>query len=217
MMPYFLNERIRTWTIIISVIAASALFGLVFWQGSHRPESSIVMNSPILVQDRARVLSDRASLLTLSTEDVTVYIPSSSFAVGGTVSMVDSEPNLFPEPPGEQPYLRPRIVNIEYYDPVGKLVTHAKASTEVEICFTFSVEIWREYMQDKSKFAIHYYNDQTDPGRWVAMPVSDRSQQRSLCTKSDHLTLFALSIQQPMPIGTPEVTPEVTPHEPYSF
>ncbi len=204
-----LTERTRVWTIGLSVCAAVVLFGLIFWQGSRRPVSSVVMNSPILVQDRARVLSDRASLLTLPTEDVTVYVPCCSFEVGGTVSIVDSEPNLFAEPPGVQSYDRPRIVNIEYYDPKGQLVSNATSSTPVEICFTFTADLWREYIKDKSKFAIQYYDDQHSPGEWKSMEVTDRNQQRSLCTKSNHLTLFALSIWKPItevPTHVPQKT-----------
>ncbi len=202
-----LSTRVKVWTIGLSICTAVTLFGLVFWQGSRRPVSSLVMNSPILVQDRARVLSDRASLLTLPTEDVTVYVPCCSFEVGGTVSIVDSEPNLFSEPPGEQSYDRPRIVNIEYYNPRGELVPYATSTTPIEICFTFTPDLWRNYVQEKSKFAIQYYDDQQSPGKWTAMEVTDRNQQRSLCTKSNHLSLFALAIWKPIsevPTNVPE-------------
>lgn len=203
------RSRLRSWTIGFTVLVAVVMFGLVLWQGANRPDSSVSASSPVLLQDRAEVLSDRTSLLTLPEGDVTVLVPCCSLGVGGTVSMVESEPNLFPDPAGQLAWSRPRIVNIEYYSPAGELVPYAISSTPVEICFSLTEEQWLRYQTHPENFAIQYYDNQRSPGKWKSMQITNREQQRSLCTKSGHLTLFALAIQQ-------ELMPVTGSNEPYT-
>jgi hypothetical protein len=184
------------WTVGISIFLVVGVFALLYNLGLTQPSSSTNSNVPVLRQETAEITQDRPVMLTLPEGNASLYVPCCTFGVGGTISMVEAEANIFSQPPGLEQWLRPNVINVEYYDASGDLVENATTSTPVQVCYQLTDAQWESYLSSPADFQIQRYDTQLFSARWRNTEVSTNEAEKKLCASSNKLALFALAVRQ---------------------
>ncbi len=196
---------IRTATILGALIIV--VLGLLVWQGLLPPESSLSTGSPILQQTTAEVVQGAEMEMRLPDLEIAVYMPAGSFAQGGFISLIQQEPDLFPEAGPD--WRRPRVINIEFYDSTRTLVPDYTFPSPIDVCFALSEADWRKYQANPHAYRIQYYDDGQAHPVWTDLPALAKDDNQQLCGQANHLSLFALAVQ-----SQPDITPFIS--EPYT-
>jgi hypothetical protein len=196
------------YTMAASLFVIASLLGIVMWLGSEPPDSSVSNASPVFMQDRAQVLADRPVVINNQRRDIVLRIPCCSLGIGGTVTMVEREPDLFAQPYWLEEWNRPRVIHVEFATPAGEVVENAFSSTPIEVCFVLDEQQWQQYRADPTGFEIQYYDNMYRPYEWRRLSSYENEERNSLCAETARLSLFALAMMD-------NVIPVTGENEPY--
>ena len=200
--------------IIVLIVVVVGLSALVIWMALSRPSSSIqTSNNLPLVKATAELSMEHGMLVSMLTGqvmefipgDTMVYVPANSVGVQGMISIINLEPDLFPDA-GEPGWSRPMIVNVEYCSSEGEPYSQMDFRQSIEICFSLTEAEWSDYTDHREDYQIHFYDENSHPPQWVSLPRRIYSDRLQLCGKTDHLSLFALAIRVEAEIDEPEPT-----------
>ena len=180
-----------------------------------RPASNSQTGSGQVVQATQAYTPGQA--MTITAQNVTVYVPQDSINVAGTILVNSRQPNLFPAA-GQETWSRPQIVNVEFLNSEGAPVSGISFSRPIQVCFTLTPEQWGDFTEHPDAYQIQYYAVENDPPAWVALPMAKYPNVSTLCGQVNHLSLFALAVQvEPsIPVTGPTATPSRTSPRPGS-
>ena len=186
---------------VISVLIIAVI--LVVLQGNQSPASSTQETEAILIQGTALVTAGKSVVVSTPDGDFSINVPPDAIESGGSLVVVEREPNLFAESAQdlERVWLRPRIVNVVYRNSRNEIINDPVFQQPVELCFLLNENEWARYLRLPQDHQIQYYKETETPKKWVGLKTYANELNRTLCARVDHLTLFALSIQgAPMPV-----------------
>jgi hypothetical protein len=115
--------------------------------------------------------------------------------VAGNISITFRESNLFATAGGLE-WIRPEVVNVEYRNSEGAPYSQITFAQPIEICFAVTPEQWQDYNERQQGYQVQFYAEQQDPPRWESLPGKSYAERLQICGLTDHLSLFALAIQQ---------------------
>jgi hypothetical protein len=182
------------WTMGIGLFVIAGFLGIVMWQGSSPPDSSVSNASPVFRQDSAQVLPDRPVVIEHSSGGVTLNVPCCSLGIGGTITMVEREPDLLSEPYWEKVWSRPKVIQTEFTDRSGEVVPNAYSSTALEVCFTLTKEQRQELLEEPNRIEIQYYDNMYRPYEWRRLSSYASEDGQKICAQVSRLSLFALAV-----------------------
>jgi len=212
------NTKLRSifsntyWRIGAGVVAV-ILIGIFVWQGFREPESSLISDTPVMMQSTVEVIPDKASAVSIMNGKVEVKIPEEAVDSQGFINLVLREPDLFPEA-GEPGWSRPYIVNVEFLDSEGNQAPSPPLMSPVEICFELDDEEWdfcQTAAEGETMCKVQNYDNVAVPSVWVDLPKLVYKSKQMICGETTHLSLFALAMkgfEVPIPVTGGE--------EPYS-
>lgn len=196
------KKKKNYWTYsVVSVLIIAVI--LVVLQGNQSPVSSTQETEAILVQGTALVTPGKSVVVSTPNGDFSINVPPDAIEAGGSLVVVEREPNLFSESAKdiERVWLRPRIVNVVYRNSKNEIINDPVFQQSVELCFLLNQNEWARYLRLPQDHQIQYYKETDTPKKWVGLKTYANEFDRTLCARVDHLTLFALSIQgAPMPV-----------------
>jgi hypothetical protein len=186
------------------IIFAIGLIVLVVTQGLKPPDSSTQAGIVEIVQstDEFTPVED----VSINVENVTVYIPKNASTQAGELLVTFREPDLFSDS-GEPGWTRPQVINVEYRNGEGTSLTEITFSQPIEICFSFTQELWSNFKSKPDDYQIQYYAEQETPRLWQSLARKTYDENLQLCGLTDHLSLFALAIKQELIIVDTGATP----------
>lgn len=176
--------------LIAIVVLSLSLIALLVFQGL-KPENTM-SRSPDFAQ--AAQVYVPGQEMTVTTGNVTVYVPQNAVSIGGTVSIASREPNLFPTV-GQPNWTRPQIIEVEFLDTQGTPVPGIIFSSPVAICFKLTSEQWEDFTARPDAYEVQYYAVENHPVGWQALPLTMYADVSLICGQSVHFTLFALAIR----------------------
>jgi hypothetical protein len=191
-------------SVVFIVILAVSFVTLAYLIGLRQPQSSTQDGSVVFTQTIQEFTPGQA--LTVSSDNVTVYLPEDSTDLEGNVSIFPREPNLLTAS-DELEFDRPHVVNIEFRTADGP--TNLTFTNPVHVCFTMTEDQWQEFVLNPGLFQVQYYAEEKDPPVWELLPMATIPAQFQLCGQTYHLSLFALAIRTQ--VGIPVTGPTLAP------
>ena len=192
------NRIIIAIGIFISVIAGIILGSYL---GLQRPETSLLPEIGASSQVTAEVNNYLDTKIVSSDRKVAVYIPANAIENDGYIVLTSLAPNTFTDPNGE--WNRPIVVNLDLYDPFGKLVSEPIITRILDICFLLSEEESAGFQKNRENYYIQYYEEKKSENSWIKISYSSKTDSKQLCGEINHLTLISLAIRGEVGIPTP--------------
>lgn len=180
---------------------------LVLIQGLRQPETN--GGSIEFSQATQQVLLGQP--LTVSSDDVTVYVPPNSTNWEGTISIARGEPNLFQV--AYDTWTRSRVVIIEFSNFEGGSVPNISFFNPIEICFSLTEEQWRKFTLQPGLYQVQYYAAEKNPSVWEMLPMTTYPDKFQLCGQTYHLSVFGLAtrLELEIPVTGATLTSTATP------
>jgi hypothetical protein len=188
------RSTLVSYTMGVGLFIIASFLGIVMWQGSEPPDSSISNASPVFMQGSAQVLADRPVVLNNQRGDIVLNIPCCSLGIGGTITMVEREPDLFAQPYWLEAWSRPKVIQVEFTNTAGEVVPNAYSSTAVELCFILNDQQWEQYQLNPTGYQIQYYDNMYRPYEWRRILSYESEEDNSICAETSRLGLFTLAM-----------------------
>lgn len=180
--------------IAVLIVGIIALFVLI---GLQKPDSSIQDGSvefAIATQE-----FDLSEDIVIGINNVTLHMPRDAIAEAGRISITSRPPDLF-STSGDIKWMRPLVVNIEFHNIGGILISNLILTKPAEICFKVTQEEWANYTLHQNEYEVQTYAEELDLPRWEPLPIKAYPERNELCGETNHLSLFALAIEKPEPL-----------------
>ena len=143
----------------------------------------------------------------ISQGDITLYIPPNATDKQGSFRIAEANPDVTLIS-NDTEWIRPKVVNVEFWQPNGVPLSNISFSEPVEICFGMSNEQWQAFLAQPEAFQVHHYQNDADPPYWEVLPQTSYAERQQLCGQTFELSAFALAIrvEAQVPVTGPTAT-----------
>ena len=193
------------------VIIIAAIVVLLVSQGLNQPESSTQAGEIDYSQGDGNLVPGQDAEIT--SENVIVYVPAQAIEAQGSLLITAREMDFLPLI-GDPNWVHIQAVNVEYLDTEGVVHTFAQFPHPIEVCFQVTQDVWDTYTDLPENFLVQTYVEADT--KWETLPMVTHTEQREICGKTTHLSLFALAqkIEAPVPVTGATEEPTEGPYEP---
>lgn len=176
--------------LLIVALSVSLLFLVLFQRfaplGMGRPGVDLVQATQAFIPGQAMTITD---------ENVTIYVPKDSVNLPGTISIASREPNLFPV--AAQPeWTRPQVIEVLFLNTQGTPVPNIVFANPAQVCFKLTPQQWKDFTKRTDAYQVQYYAVENNPRTWQTLPMATDSSKSLLCGQTTHFSIFSLAIRQ---------------------
>lgn len=146
--------------------------------------------------------------MTITSGNVSIYVPKDSVNLPGTISVVSQEPNLYNDT-SQANWTRPQIIEVQFLNTQATPVPNIVFSNAVQICFKLTPEQWDDFAKRPDAYQVQYYAVENHPAVWQALPLATYADVSTLCGQTMHFSIFALAVRvdQAIPVTGLTATP----------
>jgi hypothetical protein len=132
----------------------------------------------------------------ISIEGTQIIFPSGAATEPGTIVAKYVELSSAPAPAGQRQVIG--VVELNFYDVDGKLVSRPQFNAPISVCFNAGTG---------SSITVEFYDE--GQGKWVVLPST--SSDGKVCGQASHFTLFGAISGTALPDTLPHTSPADTP------
>lgn len=182
------RSRVPNLPVIIAVFMV-LLMGLMLLHQVSRSENFV---NPIEIL-QGTPLAAANELLTITQDDVTVYVPPDATTQAGTITIAAAQPDLMMVSDNTE-WMLHKVANLEFQTPNG-LLADISFSQPLDICFRLTEQQWQEFSAQPGIYQVRHYIEEANPPYWEVLPQTTYPDQRQVCGQSYTLSAFALAIR----------------------